>query len=110
VLLESMACGTPVLATDVNGAREIVRSPAAGLLVRNRTAAALAGVLEKLRGNMPSREATRRYSEGFGWEETARANRALLTAVGKAGFEHRRSIESVREARRHLATSLEGAA
>lgn len=110
VLLESMACGTPVLATDVNGAREIVRSPAAGLLVRNRTAAALAGVLEKLRGNMPSREATRLYAEGFGWEEIARANRALLTAVADAGFEHRRSIESVREARRHLATSLEGAA
>lgn len=110
VLLESMACGTPVLATDVNGAREIVRSPAAGLLVRNRTAAALAGVLEKLRGNMPAREATRRYSEGFGWEEIARANRALLTAVAAAGFEHRRSVESVREARRHLAASLEGAA
>jgi len=110
VLLESMACGTPVLATDVNGAREIVRSPAAGLLVRNRTAAALAGVLEKLRGAMPAREATRRYAEGFGWEEIARANRALLTAVAAAGFEHRRSVESVREARRHLAASLEGVA
>ena len=110
VLLESMACGTPVIATDVNGAREIVRSPAAGLLVRNRTATSLAAVLEKLRSSMPSREATRRYSEGFGWEEIARANRALLTAVAAAGFEHRRSVDCVREARRHLAASLEGVA
>jgi glycosyltransferase involved in cell wall biosynthesis len=110
VLLESMACGTPVLATDVNGAREIVRSPAAGLLVRNRNAAALAGVLEKQRAAMPTREATRRYAEGFGWDEIAEANRALLTAVAAAGFEHRRSVESVRAVRRHLAASLEGVA
>ena len=109
VLMESMACGVPVLATDVNGTRECIRSPAAGLLLRNRTPAALAGMLEKLRGAMPSREATRRYSEGFGWEEVGRANRALLTAVGADGFEHRRSVENVREARRHLAAaSLEG--
>jgi glycosyltransferase involved in cell wall biosynthesis len=108
VLMESMACGVPVLATDVNGTRECIRSPAAGVLLRNRTAAALAGVLEKLRAAMPTREATRRYSEGFGWEEVGRANRALLTGVAADGFEHRRSVESVRAAQRQLAASLAG--
>jgi hypothetical protein len=73
-----------------------------------RTPTALAGVLEKLRAAMPAREATRRYSEGFGWEEVGRANRALLTGVAADGFEHRRSVESVRAAQRQLAASLAG--
>ena len=34
VLLEAMACGTPVVATNVNGTPEVVRDPKLGVLVR----------------------------------------------------------------------------
>jgi glycosyltransferase involved in cell wall biosynthesis len=38
VLLESMACGTPVLGTAVWGTPEVIASPDAGLLLKNRDA------------------------------------------------------------------------
>ncbi len=85
VLLEAMACGLPVLATDVNGTAEAVQSPEAGLLLPERTAACLAGAVRRLRANLPRREDTRRYAEQFGWGPIARANKALLTAVATAG-------------------------
>src|SRR5262249_8130891 len=48
VLLESLACGTPVIATTVGGNGEIVNSPHAGVLMRDRTPAALCAAYEEL--------------------------------------------------------------
>lgn len=81
VLLESMACGTPALATTVGGTPEIVTQPEAGILLRERSAAALVEALRKLRANPPDRIATRRYAEGFGWDAVASANFAALQAA-----------------------------
>lgn len=85
VLLEAMACGTPALATNVGGNGEIVASPEAGILLRERSAAALADAVQALRLRMPQRDATRRYAEGFGWGAVAAANYALLLAASKSG-------------------------
>ena len=109
VLLESMACGTPVLATDVNGTGEVVQSRDAGRLLPERTAGALAATLAELRGAMPERSATRRYAEQFGWLQIARANKALLTAVAAAGREGRHSGAAVQAAREALLLSRESA-
>lgn len=87
VLLESMACGTPALATQVGGNAEIVASPAAGSLLRERSAAGLVEAVENFRRQSPDRAATRRYAEGFGWGAVAAANFALLTAASKCGDE-----------------------
>jgi glycosyltransferase involved in cell wall biosynthesis len=81
VLLESMACGTPVLATTVGGTPEIVTRPEAGILLRERSAAALVEALRELRARPPDRVATRRYAEGFGWDVVAAANFAVLQAA-----------------------------
>ena len=89
VLLEAMACGTPVVATDVNGTGEVVRSAAAGLLMPERSCRALVETLSRLRDTMPARADTRRYAEGFGWASIGRANKALLQAAAAAGFEGR---------------------
>ncbi|MBL9188092.1 MAG: glycosyltransferase family 4 protein [Opitutaceae bacterium] len=47
-LLEAMACGLPIVATDTSGCREIVAPEINGLLVPVRDAAALAGAIERL--------------------------------------------------------------
>jgi teichuronic acid biosynthesis glycosyltransferase TuaC len=96
VLLEAMACGAPVVATDVNGTREVVAAPAAGRLVTTRSAAEIARAVRELEASPPGRSETRRYAERFGWGEVARANRALLTAVAAAGYagRHDRPVAS----------------
>lgn len=109
VLLESMACGTPVIATAVNGAAEVVCGPDAGLLVRRRTPEALSAALLEFLRRPPSRQAVRRYAEAFGWEAVARANRALFEEAASRGYAGRHSDEIVRVAQRHLAAPMERA-
>jgi teichuronic acid biosynthesis glycosyltransferase TuaC len=70
VLLESMACGTPVVASRVYGTPEVVASSAAGVLMAERTPRALADSVNTLRSRYPDRAATRRYAEGFSWDDT----------------------------------------
>jgi glycosyltransferase involved in cell wall biosynthesis len=89
VLLEAMACGTPVVATNVNGTSEVVRAPAAGVLMADRTPAALVAALTMLRCSNIHREETRAYASGFGWNTVARANKALLFSAAAAGHSGR---------------------
>jgi teichuronic acid biosynthesis glycosyltransferase TuaC len=81
VLLESMACGTPVVATDVGAASDAVAAPEAGLVVPERTAQALAAAIARLLDHLPDRAATRRYAEQFSWEETTRGQIEVFNAV-----------------------------
>jgi teichuronic acid biosynthesis glycosyltransferase TuaC len=81
VLLESMACGTPVVAADVWGTPEVVAAREAGVLMRERSPAGIAEAVRKLRGSLPSREATRRYAEKFSWDDTTRGQVELFARV-----------------------------
>jgi glycosyltransferase involved in cell wall biosynthesis len=81
VLLEAMACGTPAVATRVGGVPEIVTAPEAGLMVEERSAAALREGIARLLADPPSREATRRHALQFSWDEVVREQMALLRAV-----------------------------
>lgn len=72
VLLEGMACGTPVVATNIWGTPEVVSTPDAGLLMRERSAPALAEAVQALFVADPDREKVRRHAEGFSWEQTTR--------------------------------------
>lgn len=81
VLLEAMACGTPVVASNVWGTPEVVAAPEAGLLVPERTGAAFAAMLERLLAAPPERSQTRRYAEGFSWDDTTRGQIELFQAV-----------------------------
>ena len=78
VLLEAMACGTPVVATSIWGTPEVVASPAAGVLVDERSGAALADGVRRLLAARPTPAAVRAYAEGFSWEDTSRAQVALF--------------------------------
>lgn len=72
VLLESMACGTPVVATAIWGTPEVVAHKNAGLLVKERSANAIAKTISELMGSYPAREDVRHYAEGFSWDHTSK--------------------------------------
>lgn len=81
VLLEAMACGTPVVATAVWGTPEIVASPEAGVLMQERSPRALVTSVRALFANPPDRAATRRYAERFGWKDTTRGQLSLFSTT-----------------------------
>jgi glycosyltransferase involved in cell wall biosynthesis len=81
VLLESMACGTPVAASNIWGNPEVVRSPAAGVIFDPNTPDAIAACIKALFASMPSRAATRAYAEGFSWDETTAGQLAVFRRV-----------------------------
>ena len=93
VLLESMACGTPVLATNFDSVGEIVGAPEAGRIVAEATPTGLAEAISELLAAPPRREATRRYAEGFDWQ-SRRPGKSSCSA---------RSAISERRPRRHRA-------
>lgn len=81
VLLEAMACGTPVVATDVWGTGEVVAAPEAGVLVKDRSAIGIAAGLKALFDNPPERAATRAYAEGFSWDATTQGQLRLFESL-----------------------------
>ena len=86
VLLESMACGTPVVASNVWGTPEVVAAPEAGVLMEERTHEKLAAAVMQLRANYPDHAATRRYAERFSWDDTTAGQLAIFSRL--AGSRH----------------------
>jgi glycosyltransferase involved in cell wall biosynthesis len=81
VLLESLACGTPVVATDVGGVAEIIAAPEAGLLVPDRTPEALAAAVKELMAQRIDPAVCRRYAEGFSWDATTKGQIDLFAGI-----------------------------
>jgi teichuronic acid biosynthesis glycosyltransferase TuaC len=81
VLLESMACGTPVAAAAVGGVPEAVADWAAGELLDERSAAGIARAVRRLLDDPRPPAVTRAYAEKFGWEATTAGQMALLRSI-----------------------------
>ncbi len=84
VLLEAMACGTPVVATNIWGTPEVVSTRDAGRLMASRTPAALAAAVADLLADYPAREAVRRHAEAFSWKATTDAQLHLFRKIAHA--------------------------
>ncbi len=81
VLLESMACGTPVIASNIPMNAEVVRAPAAGRIMREDTPEALAEAVHTLFLAEPDRAATRAYAEPFSWDATTAGQIGIFRQV-----------------------------
>jgi glycosyltransferase involved in cell wall biosynthesis len=82
VLLEALACGTPIVATEVWGTPEVVSGESLGTLVRSVEpgvlAPAIAGALER----RWDREAIVAHSRRFSWAAAARSVEEALERAG----------------------------
>jgi teichuronic acid biosynthesis glycosyltransferase TuaC len=83
VLLESLACGTPVVATRVWGTPEIVSSPELGVLV-DQTVESIAGGLELALQKRWDREYLARYAASRTWDVVAEEVEKFLSARVRA--------------------------
>jgi teichuronic acid biosynthesis glycosyltransferase TuaC len=81
VLLEAMACGTPVVASPIPGNDEVVAAPAAGRIAGQNTPDGLATAIAALLAAPPARAATRAYADAFGWNETSAGQCAVFRRV-----------------------------
>ena len=90
VVLESLACGTPVVATDVGGTAEIITHPEAGRLLKDRSSAAIAEGVRSLLERPPSPSDVRRHAEQFTWAKTTAELLALIGEVSAVKLDTRR--------------------
>ena len=80
-LLESMACGTPVLVSDMPGVTDIVGAAAAGRIVSDVTPSRLAAAVHEILAAPFDRAATRSYAEQFDWRSTTEGQIALFRQI-----------------------------
>lgn len=86
VLLESAACGTPVVAFNVGGVPEILADRTVGTIVRDAHAPGpLADAVRNMFARPPSREAVRAAAIRFSWDPVLEAQLALYRRVAQAG-------------------------
>jgi teichuronic acid biosynthesis glycosyltransferase TuaC len=84
VLLESMACGTPVIATDIPGAREIIDAPEVGMLLPERTPESIVHSVETLLANPKTGAAIRAYAERFSWDRTTSGQLQMFDQITRS--------------------------
>ena len=90
VLLEAMACGTPVVATDVGGSVEIVCTDTVGTLVRQRDPAEFALALRRILDRDSERDRIRAHARRYDWPSIAQRYFDVLKAavISRAGTSH----------------------
>jgi len=85
VLIEAMAAGIPVIATDVPGIRDVVQHDRTGLLVPPRSPKLLAAAIDRVRSDLELRQrlianAREEVSRRFRWDTVLEQYRKLLLA------------------------------
>lgn len=78
--VEALACGTPILISDVGGARELLTDGAAGRIVE-RTPEAVAEGLRAMLAETPDRDAVRAAALPFTWRANGDALEAHLRRI-----------------------------
>jgi glycosyltransferase involved in cell wall biosynthesis len=85
VLLEALACGTPVVATRVWGTPEVVRDERFGILVDSTEPEVLGGALSDALDRTWNREVLSAHGRSFSWDAAAREIERVLKGLEGAG-------------------------
>jgi teichuronic acid biosynthesis glycosyltransferase TuaC len=81
VVLESLACGTPVVAVDVGAVGEMITDDVAGRVVSVRDPRQLASAIQSLVLSPPNRDRTRDHARRFDWLTISRGQWDIFTRV-----------------------------
>jgi glycosyltransferase involved in cell wall biosynthesis len=81
--VEALACGTPIVISDVGGARELLRDESAGRIAA-RHPDAIAAAVQALLASPPDPMVVRAAAEPFTWERNAAALHEHLAAIASA--------------------------
>ncbi len=81
VIKESLACGIPVVATEVGGVPELITSDHLGILVPPANIDVLSDAIEIAIGRTWSQEQLIRHSKQFTWEKTAELTKNVYKEV-----------------------------
>jgi glycosyltransferase involved in cell wall biosynthesis len=84
VWVESLACGTPLVISDVGGAREVLNRPEAGRLAA-REPGAIAGAIRDILAAPPAPSDVRAAAERFNWSRNAAELAEHLGAIAGRG-------------------------
>ncbi len=87
VVLEAMACGTPVVATRVGAVPDIIRSPRFGHILVERSASAISAAVKELLNKNTKKREIAEYAGQFSWSDVVQDQLLLFSSVvaGKEG-------------------------
>ena len=81
VILESIACGTPVVGTPIWGTPEVISERRAGVLTKDRTPEAISAAVRTLMLDPPSRSEVREFAMHFSWDRTTQGQLDVFRAA-----------------------------
>ena len=85
VYFEAMACGRPVITSDVSSAKDAISNPAYGMVVEPRTSSAFADAMMAMSQRKFDAQAIRSYAEMHSWERWSEQALEIVQSIQPAG-------------------------